>query len=210
MMIHPKARPLLSKLSIPTPIKKYFSNLNWEIDLSNNTNPYTGEFSEYPDVQQSNLKELYLKKILSINPLLSTTKTLKQVLTCENVLFTAGSMEGLDLLLRTFCEPNKDVICIPSPSFSAYEHWALIHGVQVKKIPLFENNVDHVELKDIITINPKIIFVCDPNNPTGTKLKLKSFKSYVNRWKDLLLWMKPISSSLINPPPFFIYLNMEI
>jgi histidinol-phosphate aminotransferase len=166
MMIHPKARPLISTLSLPTPIQKYFSNLTWETDLSNNTNPYVGDFTEYPDVKQDNLKKLYLNTILSLN-LPSRTK---EDLTADKVLFTAGSMEGLDLILRTFAEPNKDVICVTSPSFSAYTHWALIHNLKVKTIPLFGDHLDQIATEDIIRLDPKIIFLCDPNNPTGTKL----------------------------------------
>ena len=187
MMIHPKARPLISKLSIPSPIKKYFSNEDWEIDLSNNTNPYAGKFSEYPDVKQSSLKELYLKRILALNPPLSFQETLKEVFTSENVLFTAGSMEGLDLILRTFCEPNKDIICVPTPSFSAYEHWALLHNLQVKKISLFGDNLDQLALEDIITINPKMIFICDPNNPTGTKLKFETIQKLCSSLEGLVV-----------------------
>jgi len=170
MMIHPKARPLISKLSLPTPIQKYFSNLDWEIDLSNNTNPYVGGFSEYPDVKQNDLKMLYLNRILGINPSPYTSNGTREVLTFENVLFTAGSMEGLDLILRTFAEPNKDVICVTLPSFSAYTHWALIHNLEVKAIPLLGSNLNLIDEEEIIQLNPKIIFLCDPNNPTGTKL----------------------------------------
>ncbi|OJW51060.1 MAG: hypothetical protein BGO67_12065 [Alphaproteobacteria bacterium 41-28] len=170
MMIHPKARPLISKLSLPTPIQKYFSNLNWEIDLSNNTNPHVGGFSEYPDVKQNDLKTLYLNRIFSINPPSFFSNKGQEALFAENILFTAGSMEGLDLILRTFAEPNKDIICVTSPSFSAYTHWALIHNLAVKKIPLLGDNLNQIDKEEIIQLNPKITFLCDPNNPTGTKL----------------------------------------
>src|ERR1700722_4976 len=169
MMIHPKARPVISTLSLPSPIKKYFLNLEWDIGLSNNTNPYMKEFSEYPDVKQDHLKEIYLKTILSLNTPAFFRK--EYTPTPENILFTAGSMEGLDLLLRTFSEPNKDVICIASPSFPAYEHWALLHNLKIKKVSLFGDNLDQIILEDVIELNPKITFLCDPNNPTGTKLE---------------------------------------
>ena len=170
MIIHPKARPIISKLSLPTPIQKYFSNLDWEIDLSNNTNPHAEGFSEYPDIKQSDLKTLYLNRILAINPSPLFSNGAEETPTSENVLFTVGSMEGLDLILRTFSEPNEDIICITSPTFSAYEHWALIHGLKVKTISLFGDNLDQINIEDVIEINPKIIFLCNPNNPTGTKL----------------------------------------
>lgn len=173
MLIHHKARSLISKLSLPTPIQKYFSNLDWEIDLSNNTNPYMGEFSEYPDVKQDQLKNLYLNRILSINPPPSLPRQEELPITSENVLLTAGSMEGLDLLLRTFSEPNRDTVCIASPTFSAYEHWALIHGLNVKLISLMGDALETVDIQKIIRLDPKMVFICNPNNPTGTIIKTK-------------------------------------
>lgn len=170
-MIHPKARPVISTLSIPSPIKKYFSNPNWEIDLSNNTNPYMADFSDYPDVKQASLKNIYLKAILSINPLLRGGVEVVHDITTENVLFTVGSMEGLDLLLRTFCEPNQDLVCVTAPTFPAYEHWALVHNLHVKTISLGGDSLDQIVIEDIIKVNPKMTFLCNPNNPTGTKLE---------------------------------------
>jgi histidinol-phosphate aminotransferase len=172
-MIHPKARPLLSKLSLPSPIKKYFSEEEWSIDLSNNTNPYMGWYAEYPDIMQKDLKEIYLKTILSLNFSFNDNPP---KLTHDNVLFTVGSMEGLDLLLRAFSEPNQDIICVADPTFPAYEHWALIHNLRVEKVSLQGDNLDLLPQEDILKINPKIFFLCDPNNPTGTKCKADSIK----------------------------------
>ncbi|MBS0272434.1 MAG: aminotransferase class I/II-fold pyridoxal phosphate-dependent enzyme [Proteobacteria bacterium] len=166
MIIHPKARSLISKLSLPNPIQKYFSNLDWEIDLSNNTNPYGGNFSEYPDVKQNELKKLYLDTILSINPPPVNDITLG----IGNILFTAGSMEGIDLILRTFSEPKEDLVCVTSPSFSAYTHWALIHGIRLQTMPLLGDNLAYLDIETILRINPKMMFICNPNNPTGTKI----------------------------------------
>ena len=166
MMIHSNARPVISTLSIPSPIKKYFSHRDWDIDLSNNTNPYGGDLAEYPDVCQNHLKEIYLSTVLSLKPSPQT----KPKLTPENVLFTVGSMEGLDLLMRTLSEPNKDVICIPTPTFSAYEHWAVLHNLTVRHIPLQGKELNHLPIKEILDVNPKMVFLCDPNNPVGTKL----------------------------------------
>lgn len=173
MLIHHKTRPIISKLFLPTPIQKYFVNIDWDIDLSSNTNPYMGEFSTYPNVNQEELKSLYLNRILSINPPSFYTKQERESLTSENVLFTAGSMEGLDLLIRTFAEPKKDTICIASPTFSAYEHWALIHGLTVKSIPLKGHSFETIDIESVVQMKPKMVFICNPNNPTGTKINAK-------------------------------------
>jgi len=171
MHIHSKARPVITTLSVPSPIKKYFTDLEWDIDLSNNTNPYLGFFAQYPDVKQNHLKQQYLNMILSLNRPSFFNKSHFKEFSSENVLFTAGSMEGLDLILRTFLEPNKDKLCVTKPTFPAYEHWALIHGIEVKKVPLLGDDFDQFSIEDVIQHAPQVIFLCDPNNPLGTKLK---------------------------------------
>jgi histidinol-phosphate aminotransferase len=166
-MLPKNARPLLSQLSIPAPIKKYFSVKDWEIDLSNNTNPYIGNFAEYPDVCQDHLKEIYLSTLLSLKP----SPQHKPRLSKDHILFTVGSMEGLDLILRTFAEPNTDIICLPRPTFSAYEHWALLHNLKIVDVPLEGEQLNQLSIEVIQEINPKIVFLCDPNNPVGSKLE---------------------------------------
>ncbi|MBX9622151.1 MAG: aminotransferase class I/II-fold pyridoxal phosphate-dependent enzyme [Alphaproteobacteria bacterium] len=164
MKMHKNVRNSLKKLSLPIPIQKYFLSQNWDMDLGSNTNPFGGDFSNYPDVMQLDLKKLYLKRILSINP----PPSFKAALDEDNVLFTAGSMEGIDLLLRAFPDPNQDLVCIPSPTFSAYAHWSIINGLQVKKIPLLGKNLNQIDVESIIKLNPKLLFICNPNNPIGT------------------------------------------
>jgi histidinol-phosphate aminotransferase len=176
MNIHPYARAVLSTLSLPSPIQKYFGKQTWEIDLSNNTNPYMAEFSEYPDVKHTGLKDLYLQKILSINSPISADRSFASGLSPENLLFTVGSMEGLDLLMRTFAEPNKDTICILHPDFSAYEHWSRLHNLRVKKVPLAGENLETILVEDIVNLKPKLVFLSNPNNPTGAKLDTESIE----------------------------------
>jgi histidinol-phosphate aminotransferase len=180
MNIHPHARAVLTTLSLPSPIQKYFGKQTWEIDLSNNTNPYMADFAEYPDVKHTELKEIYLEKIQAINPTVPPNHSFSSSLSHENLLFTVGSMEGLDLLLRTFAEPNKDTICILHPDFSAYEHWSRLHNLRVKKIPLMGENLDTIQVEDIVKLKPKLVFLSNPNNPTGAKLDTESIEVLCN------------------------------
>jgi len=166
MSVHPNARAVVSKLTIPSPIKKYFSNDVWEIDLSTNTNPYGENFADYPDIMQEDLKNLYVNRAIKVK----TKSEDIPHLTPNNLLFTVGLMEGIDILLRTFCEPNKDTICILHPAFSAYEHWGLIHNLEIKNVPLSGEHLNTFSLEQVIQTNPKMVFMCNPNNPIGTSL----------------------------------------
>lgn len=171
MSIHPEARTVLTKLGMPATIKEHLSSEFWDIELSNNTNPYLEGFAEYPDVKQDVLKNIYLNRITSLNFSHDLENSQSAQLTSENLLFTVGSLEGIDILLRTFCEPNKDTVCVIHPTFSAYEHWALIHNLEVKKIPLFGDDLNTFSVDDVIKSQPKMVFLCNPNNPIGTVLK---------------------------------------
>lgn len=171
MLIHQKARTLISQLDIPAPIKKYFSNDSWEIDLSNNTNPYIESFAKYPNVQQNYLKNLYLETIDKLNFFDYHKCKNISFLSPKNLLFTVGSMEGIDILLRTFCEPNQDSICVIEPTFSAYEHWALLHNLDVKKVPLYGKEMNAFSVEEVIKTKSKMVFLCNPNNPIGTSVK---------------------------------------
>lgn len=81
-----------------------------------------------------------------------------------------GSNEGINLLIRLFCTANKDNIIICPPTYGMYSFYAKLQGVAVKEVPLdgtnFQINIEGIE--EIRTDKTKIIFICSPNNPTGS------------------------------------------
>ncbi|EKG1747835.1 histidinol-phosphate transaminase [Vibrio cholerae] len=89
----------------------------------------------------------------------------------EQVLTSRGADEGIELLIRAFCEPNQDAILFCPPTYGMYANSAETFGVERKKVPLtadwqldlpsIEANLDRV----------KLVFVCSPNNPTGNLVK---------------------------------------
>ncbi|EJL6261686.1 histidinol-phosphate transaminase [Vibrio cholerae] len=89
----------------------------------------------------------------------------------EQVLTSRGADEGIELLIRAFCEPNQDAILFCPPTYGMYAISAETFGVERKKVPLttdwqldlpsIEANLDCV----------KLVFVCSPNNPTGNLVK---------------------------------------
>lgn len=170
MKVHSKSREIFFKLPLIGPLKKYLSGMEIDTDLSNNTNPFLGSLANYPDLIQNSLKEQYWRLITSINPPTHNYLENNGKITPDNILFTVGSSEGIDLLLRAFAEPNKDSIAVPNPSFPAYEHWGLIHNLRVHKFKLLGEHYDQLSIRDIIKEKPKLVFLCHPNNPTGTLL----------------------------------------
>lgn len=95
----------------------------------------------------------------------------------NNVLMTRGADEGIELLVRTYCEPAKDSIALFLPTYGMYKVTADTHNVAINALTqalLLTANVD-----DIITAvgNSKLVFICNPNNPTGSLTALDKVKA---------------------------------
>jgi histidinol-phosphate aminotransferase len=91
----------------------------------------------------------------------------------DELLVTRGSSEAIDLLIRSFCRAGVDSVVTTSPSFSMYGHYARIQGAKFIEVATqaeknFEIDVD--ELLQACERNSRLVFVCSPNNPTGTPL----------------------------------------
>ncbi len=88
----------------------------------------------------------------------------------ENVLLTNGLDEAIDLITRTFIDPGSKVI-IPTPTFSQFEIAALRQeAIPVKHNFLTNYGYKFDESKVIETIhkeNVQLVWICNPNNPTG-------------------------------------------
>ena len=131
-----------------------FKDFNTEmIFLDANENPFENGVNRYPDPQQNNVK-LALAELKKVNT--------------NQILLGNGSDEVLDLLFRTFCEPNKDNVITLPPTYGMYGVLADINAVENREVVLnsdFQPNVKSI-LESVDT-NTKIIFLCSPNNPTG-------------------------------------------
>ena len=93
----------------------------------------------------------------------------------EQLLVTRGSSEAIDLLVRTFCRAGQDSILTTSPSFSMYRHYAEVQGaatieVETRAEDDFAIQADAV--LDACDDTTRLIFICSPNNPTGTSVPL--------------------------------------
>lgn len=88
----------------------------------------------------------------------------------ENVIVTRGGDESIELIIRAFCEPTDCVLYCP-PTYGMYSVSAETCGIGLKTVPLtadFQLNLPEIEqnLEGV-----KVVFVCSPNNPTGTLIK---------------------------------------
>lgn len=99
----------------------------------------------------------------------------------KNIFFGVGSDEVIDLLVRIFCIPGKDNVIIPEPTYGMYKVSCDINNIETKEVLLnddFQINLNAV--KEKVSVDTKIVFLCSPNNPTGNVLDKKDIISLCN------------------------------
>lgn len=146
--------------------------------LDANENPegsvIAGKHNRYPDPLQRELKAR-IAEIKGVHP--------------ERIFLGNGSDEAIDLLFRAFCEPGKDKVLLLPPTYGMYKVSAAINGVEIENVPLTKDyQIDlGAVLNKIDTVQPKLIFLCSPNNPTGNTLSRDAMRSVIERASGLVI-----------------------
>ncbi len=110
---------------------------------------------------------------------LGTAMASHQGLKREELLFGNGANEILELLLHVFTEP-KDEVVYANPSFPIYRLLTQSHRAQGVPVPLDENHVHDLEaMAAAITSRTRLVFVCNPNNPTGTYVTAEAMAAFM-------------------------------
>jgi alanine-synthesizing transaminase len=90
------------------------------------------------------------------------------------ILLTASTSEAYSYLFKLLCDPGDEVLT-PRPSYPLFEFLAGLESVQVRQYPLRYDGEWHVDfdaLRAAITARTRAVVVVNPNNPTGSFLKL--------------------------------------
>ena len=85
----------------------------------------------------------------------------------EEVCVGAGADGCIDMLSQSILDPGDEVVC-GWPSFPSYVIYARKQGAEARLVPLVEHRYDLDALADAVGDRTKIVYVCHPNNPTGT------------------------------------------
>lgn len=108
----------------------------------------------------------------------------------DNILITRGSEEAIRLLLQTFCDPRKDAIITCPPTFAMYPIEAQIHDITNIKIPRTGDLADRLSVDQVVktatdqTQHVKIVFICNPGNPSSTSLPVEEVKTLIRELSD--------------------------
>lgn len=110
----------------------------------------------------------YLKKALAARLKVETS----------SLMFGNGSDELIDIILKTVYVPSAEIITADT-TFLEYEISASINGFKIKKIPLADFKFNLKKIEKSISKNTKVIFIANPNNPTGTYLNENEVVSFL-------------------------------
>ncbi|WP_257347683.1 histidinol-phosphate transaminase [Pseudalkalibacillus decolorationis] len=146
------------------------------IKLASNENP----FGCAPAVKEAVMDELDRVSIYPDGYAAEIREKLSRHLGVQarQILFGNGSDEVVQMFCRTYLSPSTNTV-MATPTFPQYRHNSVIEGAEIREIPL-NGNGDHDldEMYKAIDKDTKIVWLCTPNNPTGTyipKDKLVSF-----------------------------------
>jgi len=85
----------------------------------------------------------------------------------ERFLVGNGSCEVIASVIKAFCDKGDNIVTADK-TFAVYEWVAEFSGFQARLIPLKDRGFDSEAMLAAMDGRTKILFVCNPNNPTGT------------------------------------------
>ncbi|MBV7293501.1 histidinol-phosphate transaminase [Corynebacterium sp. TAE3-ERU16] len=105
-------------------------------------------------------------------------------LTPERIAVGCGSSALCQQIVQATCQAGDEVI-FAWPSFEAYPLFCLVVGARPVMIPLDDNHRHDLDaMVAAVSDRTRLIFVCNPNNPTGTNLTEDEFTEFMDRVPD--------------------------
>lgn len=141
------------------------------IRLGSNENPYGPSLKMRQAMQNS--FDLACRYPWAYNSSLQEMIAQKEGVPADHIVLTAGSTEGLKIAGITYASNGGEIIS-GLPTFLSMMTYAEVFGAKINWVPLDrEMNFDLPEIEKRISSNTKLVFLCNPNNPTGKLLPAK-------------------------------------
>ena len=120
----------------------------------------------------------------------------------EQFMTANSGMELLDLIVRGFLDPGLQYI-ISTPTFRAYRNFGNVQGATMVNVPLIRENfeLDVKGILDAVNEHTRLIFLSNPNNPTGAYIT--SSKS------DELIYNLPDHVTVVYDEVYFHYVEAK-
>ncbi|MNK07022.1 putative phenylalanine aminotransferase [compost metagenome] len=167
----------LDGLAIPTIIKTR-ENADEIIRLRSNENPYGPSPSARTAMMEAvNKSNRYGWQLASE---LITVIAKKNKLDDDNVLLGCGSTEILDIVVR-YAAKTKGSLVMAATTFDYWTSIAEELGLEKKSIPLTSDKKHDLKaMLKAIQPDTKLVYICNPNNPTGTICDTNELIAFVN------------------------------
>jgi histidinol-phosphate aminotransferase len=143
-----------------------------ESPFANDFNIDTAHFNRYPDCQPQRVLIPYAEY--------AGVQT-------NQLLVSRGADEGIELLIRTFCTPGKDSILICPPTYGMYAISAETCNVGIENVPLMNDFTLNIPAIKSYQGKVNLVFICSPNNPTGTSVGKEQLKQVLEHFADSAL-----------------------
>ncbi len=148
------------------------------IKLASNENPFgfseqakvalladLGNLSLYPDGASVDLSAVLAEK-LDVNS--------------DQLIFGAGSDEVILMIARAFLRPGDETV-MASHTFPQYKHNAQVEGATCIEVPLRDGTHDLPAMLTSVNERTRIVWICNPNNPTGTMVTHSDVQSFLDQ-----------------------------
>lgn len=149
------------------------------IKLNSNENPYgPSPMAKDAMIKNTGISNRYT---WSLRQDLVKALATKYELTEDNFLLGAGSTEMLDLLARWAVAEKGSIVCA-EPGFNYWIDTAEKQGIKKIGVPLTaDKKVDLPALLQAIQADTRLVYLCNPNNPTGTCLEKAELEIFIKQ-----------------------------
>jgi len=97
----------------------------------------------------------------------------------DQLIFGAGSDDVVLMIARAFLTPEDETV-MASHTFPQYKHNARVEGAKVIEVPLKDGRHDLPAMLAKVGPKTKVVWICNPNNPTGTIVTEEEVKAFLD------------------------------
>ncbi|WP_088050457.1 histidinol-phosphate transaminase [Virgibacillus dakarensis] len=117
----------------------------------------------------------------------------------DQLVFGSGSDELIQIICRTFLYPGVNTV-MATPTFPQYKHHSLVEGADVKEVPTVNGYHDLAKMLEAINEQTRIVWLCSPNNPTGSLIPKNDFYMFMDRCpRDVLVILDEAYYEYVDP-----------
>lgn len=177
------SQPVLARAAFRDVVAYRGEAATCDVDLSDNTNLWgappaalravhesaAAALSRYPTLYGEELKTR-LARYAGVEP--------------DEIVTGCGSDDVIDATMRAFAEPGERV-AFATPTFSMIPVFARINGLVPVGVPLLADF--DVDADALLATEARVIYLCSPNNPTGTLASADAIRRVVERARGVVI-----------------------